>query len=279
MYRPTTVLPSIFLLIVLAETRLFFCQRGTFVNNSTCQPCPAGSFMSADNHESTSCSLCTQPIAPNHEMITHACSAYADTVVGCRRGYFKQAHNKWEAECSQCTNCSKIGMIEVQGCSELRDTVCCPGLGMEVHFSTDGVTRCSNKSSAFVCQRGEYLHRSDDQTATCKPCSDGYSYMSQDNHVNVDCAPCSRPVVYDHEITITNCTPTTDAVIGCKKNYFRIERDFHFFKDSDCLRCGECRDGMHQVAPCSADSDAICCPKPGLRVQYSPDGRYRCEEQ
>ncbi|CAL1540184.1 unnamed protein product [Lymnaea stagnalis] len=116
-------------------------------------------------------------------------------------------------------------------------------------------------SCHYVCHRGQYLNSS--RPRRCLPCQEG-TYMIDDNHANINCFPCSHAKVYLHEITIKNCTKTSNTVIGCKNNYFREHLNVDY---SDCTICTDCAGrNMYVARRCAERSDTVCCPKPGMAL-------------
>ncbi|XP_059174712.1 tumor necrosis factor receptor superfamily member 16-like [Physella acuta] len=255
---------------VVGTSYAFYCQRGQYVNGSNCETCPEETFAPYDNHKNTRCSPCSAPNIFERQTVVKKCTPHQDTILGCKRGFFKQIFSAEEVYCSRCTDCYKLRQIQVKSCTENRDTICCPMTGMSVTYMPDGTNRCVVKSSGFVCQEGEYLTYEDDKKPVCKACPEG-SFNSETNHQNINCKPCTPPILYDHERIIKNCSKTSDTVIGCQENYFRIPGD-----DGWCAQCGQCGQNEAELLPCSSDRDRICCRHLGAFVKYYPDGRYTC---
>ncbi|CAL1527836.1 unnamed protein product [Lymnaea stagnalis] len=132
-------------------------------------------------------------------------------------------------------------------------------------------------TAEFVCQRGQYVQRDGEGTLSCALCPEA-TFMSHDNHQNVNCKPCSIPEPYRHERLVKSCTPFHDAVVGCDESHYREKHAYDDFDDSECVKCTSCQVlNMHEARPCDEFTDAVCCPKPGMKVVHVKDGRDHCE--
>lgn len=67
------------------------CGAGHFLtSNSTCLPCPDGTYINESNHESLKCAHCLTPDSSLHEIVLANCTKTTQTVVGCETAYFRR---------------------------------------------------------------------------------------------------------------------------------------------------------------------------------------------
>ena len=101
-----------------------------------------------------------------------------------------------------------------------------------------------NQSTELPC--GPHNYR-DQSTGTCKLCMILH-----------------KSVYYD---IISECTPTSNAVIRCVEGYYHDREDPH----PPCKVCKNCYDlGLYEAAPCSDNHNAECCPEKGKNCQTEP---------
>ncbi|CAL1527835.1 unnamed protein product [Lymnaea stagnalis] len=129
---PITILILCFAMTTVSLTETF-CSPGQYVStdsdgNSRCVPCRTGTFNPHERHRDIDCAMCTSAESFQHETVISVCDGVRDTVIGCRRGYYRvQVYDGMysDGECLRCARCG-AGMRTVRPCSGTSDTVCAP---------------------------------------------------------------------------------------------------------------------------------------------------------
>ncbi|KAI8764648.1 tumor necrosis factor receptor superfamily member 1A [Biomphalaria glabrata] len=133
----------------------------------------------------------------------------------------------------------------------------------------------------FVCQKGQFVYFHYFGPPVCLECEPD-TYMSEDNHTNINCSPCSRVNVHAFETLLKDCTATSDTVIGCIPGYYKTMDGAHGHVDLDCQRCKQCEGANSTVVRnCTETSDTVCCRLPGMFLEgdthCSDHGEYVCQ--
>lgn len=106
------------------------CGQGEYLHQETCRPCPAHTFMPVTNHQYQSCQMCTRPDPHLHEVLLDVCTRKSDTVIGCRKGYFREEFGDSTFVMGECTLCSScdygVNTFQIRPCGTHSNTVCCP---------------------------------------------------------------------------------------------------------------------------------------------------------
>ncbi|NWY00501.1 TNR25 factor, partial [Nothoprocta ornata] len=107
------------------------CHTGTFlrspctsrVNDSVCEPCPAGTFHSLSN-TALSCKACYECDRQALQSVLSNCSATSNIVCSCEAGYYKECIDNQcsNFHCRECRTCA--GSLVDRPCSLAQDTQC-----------------------------------------------------------------------------------------------------------------------------------------------------------
>uniref|UniRef100_A0A8C6Z3K4 TNF receptor superfamily member 25 n=1 Tax=Nothoprocta perdicaria TaxID=30464 RepID=A0A8C6Z3K4_NOTPE len=107
------------------------CHTGTFlrspctsrVNDSVCEPCPAGTFHSLSN-TALSCKACYECDRQALQSVLSNCSATSNIVCSCEAGYYKECIDNRcsNFHCRECRTCA--GSLVDRPCSLAQDTQC-----------------------------------------------------------------------------------------------------------------------------------------------------------
>ncbi|KAH9513692.1 hypothetical protein Btru_041823 [Bulinus truncatus] len=270
----------------------FKCHRGQYMYYSSlglpaCIDCEPGTFEPEDNHENYDCRPCSRVNGLNHQVVLKECTAISDTVIGCREGFYEVRdgvhQDDVDLDCNICTTCTVSRRVEIRKCTNTSDAVCCSRPGTALSLGGKWAAASCNETypvneANFVCQRGQYIDFTDPGVPRCLDCPEG-TYSDKDNHRDVNCSPCTRPVYLDHELVRTNCSRVSDTVIGCKRGYYRIVRHFLSFQDVDCLKCRNCEsEQMLTIRSCSETHDSICCDRWGSNISETSEHNGRCQD-
>ncbi|CAL1541734.1 unnamed protein product, partial [Lymnaea stagnalis] len=127
-----------------------------------------------------------------------------------------------------------------------------------------------------VCRPGELY---DSTTQRCTPCERG-TFNGQQHSADKECTACYQVQSANHEVVISECSATTDTVVGCEPGYFRRQVSADDPRGGQCLNCTVCRDNpvdAYEARPCSTFSDTVCCPKPNMTVSVE-GGSSTCDK-
>ncbi|KAH9496522.1 hypothetical protein Btru_043268 [Bulinus truncatus] len=141
---------------------------------------------------------------------------------------------------------------------------------MSFHSCSLIVALADTQTNAQCCLQEHYLSMQGKIGAQCVPCPMG-SYCKKNYRNETLCLGCSVANLYDNEVIMNNCTPISDAVIGCAPDFFRRQIQHEF----DCARCTKCHNA-YEARRCTGTTDTVCCPTPGMDAV--PDGRggFKC---
>ncbi|BFZ23446.1 hypothetical protein BsWGS_26485 [Bradybaena similaris] len=147
---------SMLLMVIVTNSALASsCQKGQYLRDDSCHPCPVNTYMPEDNHDYKSCIPC-QELSSNrdtHATIKWPCTAQSPTGFGCQEGYYRNSKDLTsEEECLPCNTCP--GQYVGRLCDFLDDTVCCPSPNMTVD---DDDRKCYTPSSLGKEKNNEEL--------------------------------------------------------------------------------------------------------------------------
>ncbi|XP_068115734.1 tumor necrosis factor receptor superfamily member 22-like [Hyperolius riggenbachi] len=92
-------------------------------------------------------------------------------------------------------------------------------------------------------------------TGACRNCMVGKTFTAYANGLNacLSCRSCRQD-----EVSIHECSSTSDAICQCKPGTYLCQQNMNCSNTGTCVQCTSCPPGQRETHGCNATSDTVC---------------------